>query len=72
MRKLRSETIIQISSLGGRMGTPGSAAYHPAKWAVSGFTESISQETVPFGWCQGDGLGAGRNLRSGCATIALG
>jgi NAD(P)-dependent dehydrogenase (short-subunit alcohol dehydrogenase family) len=49
MRKQRSGTIIQISSLGGRMGTPGSAAYHAAKWAVSGFTESLAQETAPFG-----------------------
>lgn len=49
MRKQRSGTIIQISSLGGRMGTPGSAAYHAAKWAVSGFTESVAQETATFG-----------------------
>ncbi|MEH2478101.1 NAD(P)-dependent dehydrogenase (short-subunit alcohol dehydrogenase family) [Nitrobacteraceae bacterium AZCC 2146] len=49
MRKQRSGTIIQISSVGGRIATPGSAAYHAAKWAVGGFTESLAQETAPFG-----------------------
>jgi NAD(P)-dependent dehydrogenase (short-subunit alcohol dehydrogenase family) len=49
MRKQRSGTIVQISSVGGRIATPGSASYHAAKWAVSGFTESLAQETAPFG-----------------------
>ena len=31
------------------MGLPGSSAYHAAKWAVGGFTESLAQEVAPFG-----------------------
>jgi NAD(P)-dependent dehydrogenase (short-subunit alcohol dehydrogenase family) len=49
MRTQRSGTIMQISSVGGRLATAGSASYHAAKWAVSGFTESLAQETAPFG-----------------------
>lgn len=49
MRKQRHGTIMQISSVGGRLATAGSASYHAAKWAVSGFTESLAQETAPFG-----------------------
>lgn len=49
MRKQRSGTIIQVSSIGGRISTPGLSSYHAAKWAVSGFTESLAQETAPFG-----------------------
>ena len=49
MRKQRSGVVLQISSLGGRLALPGSAAYHTAKWAVGGFTESLAQEVAPFG-----------------------
>jgi NAD(P)-dependent dehydrogenase (short-subunit alcohol dehydrogenase family) len=49
MRKQRSGCILQISSLGGRLATAGGAAYHAAKWAVGGFTESIAQEVAGFG-----------------------
>src|SRR5499433_2505382 len=49
MRKQRSGCILQVSSLGGRLGLPGSTAYHAAKWAVGGFTESLAQEVAPFG-----------------------
>jgi len=49
MRGQRSGVILQISSVGGRMTTPGSAAYHAAKWAVGGFTEALAQEVAPFG-----------------------
>ncbi|UPK71681.1 SDR family NAD(P)-dependent oxidoreductase [Chitinophaga filiformis] len=48
MRKQKSGHIIQISSAGGRTATPGNAAYHAAKWAVGGFTESLAQETAAF------------------------
>jgi NAD(P)-dependent dehydrogenase (short-subunit alcohol dehydrogenase family) len=41
--------ILQISSVGGRLATPGGAAYHAAKWAVGAFTESIALEVAPFG-----------------------
>jgi NAD(P)-dependent dehydrogenase (short-subunit alcohol dehydrogenase family) len=49
MRKQRSGLILQISSLGGRLATAGGAAYHAAKWAVGGFTESIALEVAGFG-----------------------
>jgi NAD(P)-dependent dehydrogenase (short-subunit alcohol dehydrogenase family) len=49
MRMQKSGCILQISSLGGRLALPGSTAYHAAKWAVGGFTESLAQEVAPFG-----------------------
>ncbi|MFE4712678.1 SDR family NAD(P)-dependent oxidoreductase [Paenibacillus sp. NPDC056722] len=49
MRKQRSGHILNISSVGGRLATPGSAAYHAAKWAVGGFTEAVAMETAHFG-----------------------
>jgi NAD(P)-dependent dehydrogenase (short-subunit alcohol dehydrogenase family) len=49
MRKQRSGCILQISSVGGRLGVPGNAPYHAAKWAVGGFTESLAKEVAPFG-----------------------
>jgi NAD(P)-dependent dehydrogenase (short-subunit alcohol dehydrogenase family) len=50
MRKQKSGCILQISSVGGRIGAiPGNSPYHAAKWAVGGFTESIATEVAPFG-----------------------
>jgi len=49
MRAQRSGHIINISSVGGRTGTPGLSAYQAAKWAVGGFTEVLAQELSPFG-----------------------
>ncbi|MGF6598705.1 NAD(P)-dependent dehydrogenase (short-subunit alcohol dehydrogenase family) [Paraburkholderia sp. GAS448] len=49
LRQQRSGHIIQISSVGGRIGMAGFSAYQAAKWAVGGFTEVISQELAPFG-----------------------
>ena len=49
MRRQRSGHVIQVSSLGGRTAWPGNAAYHAAKWAVGGFTESVALEAAPFG-----------------------
>ena len=49
MRKQRSGHIIQVSSVGGRMGTPGLSAYQSAKWAVGGFTEVLAKEVAPLG-----------------------
>ncbi len=49
MRQQRLGTIINISSIGGRAGTPGLSAYQAAKWAVGGFTEVLAQELAPFG-----------------------
>ncbi|MEV6367132.1 oxidoreductase [Micromonospora musae] len=41
--------IIQISSVGGRVGGPGLGAYQAAKWAVGGFSEVLSREVATFG-----------------------
>src|SRR5262252_4172656 len=49
MRKQKGGCILQISSVGGRIALPGSSPYHAAKWAVGGFTESLTQEVAPFG-----------------------
>src|SRR5512133_1422610 len=48
MRTQKSGCILQISSVGGRLATPGNAAYHAAKWAIGGFTEAIAQEVAAF------------------------
>jgi len=49
MRRQRSGHIIQISSIGGRRGTPGLGAYQTAKWGVEGFSEVLAKEVVPLG-----------------------
>jgi NAD(P)-dependent dehydrogenase (short-subunit alcohol dehydrogenase family) len=41
--------IIQVSSIGGRLATPGLAAYQTAKWAVGGFSEVLAREAGPLG-----------------------
>jgi NAD(P)-dependent dehydrogenase (short-subunit alcohol dehydrogenase family) len=49
MRKQRSGRILQISSIGGRVGNPGLATYQAAKFGVSGFTEVLAKEVAPLG-----------------------
>lgn len=49
MRRQRSGHIINVSSVGGRIGVPGLSAYQAAKWAVGGFTEVLAQEVAPLG-----------------------
>ena len=49
LREQGSGRIIQVSSLGGRVATPGLAAYQAAKWAVGGFSEVLAQEVAPLG-----------------------
>jgi NAD(P)-dependent dehydrogenase (short-subunit alcohol dehydrogenase family) len=41
--------IIQVSSVGGRLATPGLSAYQAAKWAVGGFSEVLAAEVAPLG-----------------------
>jgi NAD(P)-dependent dehydrogenase (short-subunit alcohol dehydrogenase family) len=48
MRKQKSGTILQISSVGGRLALPGNSSYHASKWAVGGFSEALAQEVAPF------------------------
>jgi len=49
MRAQRSGHILQISSVGGRVGSPGLSAYQSAKWAVGGFTEVVASEVAHLG-----------------------
>jgi NAD(P)-dependent dehydrogenase (short-subunit alcohol dehydrogenase family) len=49
MREQRSGHIIQISSVGGRIGAPGRAAYSAAKWGVEGFSEVLAREMALIG-----------------------
>jgi NAD(P)-dependent dehydrogenase (short-subunit alcohol dehydrogenase family) len=49
MRRQRSGRIIQFSSIGGRIGIAGLAAYHTAKWAVEGFSEALAREVALLG-----------------------
>jgi NAD(P)-dependent dehydrogenase (short-subunit alcohol dehydrogenase family) len=45
----RDGHIIQVSSIGGRRGSPGLGAYQSAKWAVGGFSEVLAREVAPLG-----------------------
>ncbi|MBS1601284.1 MAG: SDR family NAD(P)-dependent oxidoreductase [Bacteroidetes bacterium] len=49
MRKQRSGFIMEISSLGGRVGTAGLTIYQASKWGLSGFSEALAQEVAPLG-----------------------
>jgi NAD(P)-dependent dehydrogenase (short-subunit alcohol dehydrogenase family) len=49
LREQGSGHIIQVSSVGGRMATPGLGAYQAAKWAVGGFSEVLAAEVAPLG-----------------------
>ena len=50
MRKQNSGgTIVNVSSVGGRIGLPVVSAYHSTKFALEGLSESISYELEPFG-----------------------
>jgi NAD(P)-dependent dehydrogenase (short-subunit alcohol dehydrogenase family) len=50
LKRQGSGTIVQFSSVGGRVGgTPGLGAYQAAKFAVDGFTRVLAAETAPFG-----------------------
>jgi NAD(P)-dependent dehydrogenase (short-subunit alcohol dehydrogenase family) len=49
MREQGSGHILQFSSVGGRIGPPGRAAYSAAKWGVEGFSEVLAKEVGPLG-----------------------
>jgi NAD(P)-dependent dehydrogenase (short-subunit alcohol dehydrogenase family) len=49
LRKQKCGHIMIVSSVGGRMGTPGLSAYQSAKWAVEGFGEVLNAEVTPLG-----------------------
>lgn len=49
MRAAGRGHIVNIGSIGGRLGLPFQAAYSASKFAVAGFTEALSGEVRPFG-----------------------
>jgi NAD(P)-dependent dehydrogenase (short-subunit alcohol dehydrogenase family) len=49
LRRQRSGHIIQISSVGGRIGAPGLSAYQASKFAVEGLSEVLWHELKPLG-----------------------
>ncbi|HEY9257165.1 oxidoreductase [Chitinophaga sp.] len=49
MRKQRSGRILQISSIGGRVGMAGLTMYQAAKFGLGGFTEGLAKEVAPLG-----------------------
>ena len=49
MRKQGSGTIVNVSSVAGRIGFPASPAYISSKFALEGFSESLRLEMAPFG-----------------------
>jgi NAD(P)-dependent dehydrogenase (short-subunit alcohol dehydrogenase family) len=49
MRKQKSGTIVNVSSVAGRIGFPGSPAYISSKFALEGLSESLRYELSPFG-----------------------
>jgi NAD(P)-dependent dehydrogenase (short-subunit alcohol dehydrogenase family) len=50
LREQKGGLVIQISSIGGRVGgSPGIASYQAAKFAIDGFSRVLRTETAPFG-----------------------
>jgi len=49
MRAQKSGAIVNISSIGGFIGFPGSGYYAATKFAVEGLSESLSKEVAPLG-----------------------
>lgn len=49
MRSRKQGTIINVTSVGGRITTPLGSLYHGTKWAVEGITEALKYELEPLG-----------------------
>lgn len=49
MRRQGGGRILQVSSIGGRVGNAGVSIYQAAKFGLSGFTESLAREVESFG-----------------------
>ncbi|GAB3004624.1 oxidoreductase [Mycobacterium bourgelatii] len=49
MRRQRSGRIINISSIGGLLGSPGWGVYCSTKFAMEGFSEALAKEVKPLG-----------------------
>ncbi len=48
-RKQRSGNIVNLSSIGGLIGSPGWGYYNASKFAVEGFSEALAAELAPLG-----------------------
>jgi 3-oxoacyl-[acyl-carrier protein] reductase len=49
MKKAGSGSIINMSSIWGKKGSPTMTAYAVSKFGIEGFTESLAEEARPFG-----------------------
>ena len=49
LREQGSGHILQVSSIGGISAFLNTGAYHASKWALEGFSQSLSQEVAGFG-----------------------
>jgi NAD(P)-dependent dehydrogenase (short-subunit alcohol dehydrogenase family) len=49
LREQGSGHILQVSSIGGVSAFLNTGAYHASKWALEGFSQSLSQEVAGFG-----------------------
>ncbi|PWY88753.1 NAD(P)-binding protein [Aspergillus sclerotioniger CBS 115572] len=49
MREGKGGVVLNVSSLGGFVGFPGSAFYHASKFAMEGWTEAVAKE-LPGSW----------------------
>ncbi|KAI1139688.1 NAD(P)-binding protein [Hypoxylon sp. FL0543] len=43
----RGGVVVNVTSMGGFLGSPGSAFYHASKFALEGFAESVAKELPP-------------------------
>ncbi len=49
LRQRRSGHILNLSSIGGLVATPGMGFYNATKFAVEGLSEALAQEVAPLG-----------------------
>src|SRR3954454_23990218 len=49
MREARAGTIVNVSSMGGRLTFPGGGAYHATKYAVEAMSDALRMEVAQFG-----------------------
>lgn len=49
LRKQKHGVVVNLASIGGRIGFPFYSIYNSTKWAVEGFCEAVQYELEPFG-----------------------